>query len=152
MAAKYQNDFVDRYAPLASQIATDTGLDPSVVLGHMALESSWGRNLNGNNLFGVNGPDGKKASYPDTQTAANAYTDLINGRYQMAAAYPDPSLQAQTIASLGYNTNKNYGPTLADTASTVRDVMAQRAALSPDNLLDTSSASQPNALASYSRL
>jgi flagellum-specific peptidoglycan hydrolase FlgJ len=149
MAARYQSDFVDRYGTLASQIASDTGLDPSVVLGHMALETGWGRNMSGNNLFGINGPDGKKGSFPDTQAAANAYTDLINGRYQMASVFPDPSLQAHTIAALGYNTNPKYGSTLADTADAARTIMAQRAALNPDNLLDTSGAVQSNALSAY---
>ncbi len=114
------SDFIATYGPLAQDIADQTKLDSSVVLGQMALETGWGKQVSGNNLFGIS-PGGKLASYQDAPTAGQAYVDLINSKYAPATKLTDPDAQANAIPKLGYNTaDPAYGTKLASIASGLR--------------------------------
>lgn len=113
-----QQAFIDTYGPLAQDIATKTGLDPTVVLGQIAQETGWGQHVQGNNIFGIS-PKGQVANYPSVQAAAQDYIALMKGRYASAAAAPTPAAQAQAIASGGYNEDPTYGTKVAQIAATL---------------------------------
>lgn len=112
------NDFLGTYTPLANDIATQTGLDPSVVLGIIDTETGGGARVSGNNIFGIS-PGGRVAGYPDVQTAANAFVTLMNSqRYRGVAGAGDPAAQAAALVKAGYNTaNPNYAGIVAGKAA-----------------------------------
>ncbi|HEY2617778.1 MAG TPA: glucosaminidase domain-containing protein, partial [Acetobacteraceae bacterium] len=111
------NDFLTTYTPLANDIATQTGMDPSVVLGIIDTETGSGQHVSGNNIFGIS-PGGRVAGYPDVQTAAQAFVDLMKTkRYQGVAQAGDPASQATALVRGGYNTaNPNYAGIVANKA------------------------------------
>lgn len=45
--------FVQTYLPFAKQIEKETGLHHIAILTQSALESGWGKNVKGNNFFGI---------------------------------------------------------------------------------------------------
>lgn len=113
------DDFIGTYGPLARDIATRTGQDPSVVLGIIAQETGYGQHVLGNNVFGIS-PGGRVAQYPSVEDAANAYVDLIQKHYPHAATSDNPDQQAIALAVDHYNPNPNYGVSVADRAATLR--------------------------------
>lgn len=111
------NDFLGTYTPLANDIATQTGLDPSVVLGIIDTETGGGQHVSGNNIFGIS-PGGRVAGYPDVQTASQAFVDLINSRYKGVGSIGDPAGQAAALVRGGYNTvNPQYASIVAGKAA-----------------------------------
>ena len=115
------DDFLATYAPLANDIATRTGLDPSVVLGIIDTETGGGQHVSGNNIFGISpsGPRGQYvAGYPDVQTAANAFITLMQTpRYRGVAAATDPASQVAALVKGGYNTvNPQYASIVTNKA------------------------------------
>src|SRR4249920_3276896 len=118
------NDFLTTYTPLANDIATQTGLDPSVVLGIIDTETGGGAHVKGNNIFGISpsGPQGQYvAAYPDVQTASQAFVDLMRTpRYSRVATAADPAGQAALLVRSGYNTaNPNYASIVASKAKAI---------------------------------
>jgi len=78
--ANPQDDFLATYTPLANDIAQQTGLDPSVVLGIINTETGAGTHVKGNNIFGISpsGPSGQYVKpYPDVETAAQDFISLM---------------------------------------------------------------------------
>ena len=111
------NDFLGTYTPLANDIAQQTGLDPSVVLGIIDTETGGGSRVLGNNIFGIS-PGGRVAQYPDVQTASQAFVNLINSRYRGVSGIGDPAGQAAALVRGGYNTvNPNYATMVASKAA-----------------------------------
>lgn len=45
--------FVQTYLPFAKEIEKETGLSHITILTQSALESGWGKNVKGNNFFGI---------------------------------------------------------------------------------------------------
>lgn len=111
------DDFLSTYAPLANDIATRTGVDPSVVLGIIDTETGGGKHVLGNNIFGIT-PPGGVARYPDVQTAANAFITLMQTpRYRGVAVAGDPASQAAALVKGGYNTvNPQYASIVTNKA------------------------------------
>lgn len=114
-----QGAFLRTYGPIAHDIASATGLDPSVVLGQVALETGWGKHVSGNNIFGIS-PGGSVAAYPSVEAASKAYVDLIKSRYAGAVSMRTPEAQAQAIASSGYNPFPDYAPKVSKIAADIR--------------------------------
>ena len=112
--------FLTTYAPLANDIATQTGVDPSVVLGIVDVETGHGQHVLGNNIFGIS-PGGNVAQYPDVQTASQAFISLMQTpRYAGVAASPDPASQAMALVKSGYNTaNPNYARLIGSSAAQI---------------------------------
>src|SRR4249920_2165334 len=112
------NDFLTTYTPLANDIAEHTGIDPTVVLGIIDTETGGGVHVKSNNIFGIS-PGGKVASYPDVQTAANTFIDLMQTpRYRGVTASPDPAAQALALVRAGYNTaNPQYASIVSSKAT-----------------------------------
>jgi Mannosyl-glycoprotein endo-beta-N-acetylglucosaminidase len=127
-----QSDFVQTYGGLAQDIAGQTGLDPTVVLGQIAQETGWGLKVPGNNLFGIS-PNGQIAHYPTVQDAASAYINTINTHYPTAAQAATPEAQAAAIKAGGYATDPNYATSVARNARTIQ-AMGPHAALSDADL------------------
>ena len=102
------SDFLTTYAPLANDIATRTGLDPSVVLGVIDTETGGGQHVLGNNIFGIT-PPGGVARYPDVQTAAQAFINLMQTPRYRGVATLAPAAQPAGLVQSGYNTaNPSY--------------------------------------------
>src|SRR5262245_9454526 len=104
-----QDDFLSTYAPLANDIAQRTGIDPSVVLGVIDIETGAGARVKDNNIFGIS-PGGKVASYGSVEDAADAFIRLMQKpQYRGVAASDDPAEQAKALVRAGYNTvNRQY--------------------------------------------
>lgn len=128
--SQQQSDFIATYGPLAQDIGAATGLDPSVVLGQAAQETGWGQHVQGNNIFGIS-PGGSVASYPDVPSAAQAYVNLIKTHYPQAAQAANPDVQANAIASGGYNPSPGYGPAVSQIARQIRQVGFPQAPAAP---------------------
>ncbi|MGH2645755.1 MAG: glucosaminidase domain-containing protein, partial [Chitinophagaceae bacterium] len=45
--------YVDEYGPYAMQSEKDTGISALFSLAQSALETGWGRQVKGNNMFGI---------------------------------------------------------------------------------------------------
>lgn len=114
-----QQDFISTYGPLAKDIAGETGLDPSTILGQIGQETGYGQHVQGNNIFGIS-PGGKVANYPSVQDAAQAYIQLIKSRYGNASSTHDPAAQAQIINTDGYNPDPAYGRKVANVANQLK--------------------------------
>jgi hypothetical protein len=113
------DDFLTTYAPLANDIADHTGLNPATVLGIIDTETGHGQHVLGSNIFGIS-PGGRVASYPDVQTASQAFVSLMKTpRYAGVGTTTDPAAQAAMLVKGGYNTvNPNYAQTVAANAQT----------------------------------
>jgi hypothetical protein len=111
------DDFLTTYAPLANDIADHTGLNPATVLGIIDTETGHGQHVLGSNIFGIS-PGGRVASYPDVQTASQAFVSLMKTpRYAGVSTTTDPAVQAAMLVKGGYNTvNPNYAQTVAANA------------------------------------
>jgi hypothetical protein len=114
-------DFLPTYVPLANEIADRTNIDPSVVLGIIDTETGGGTRVSGNNIFGIS-PGNRVAQYPDVQTGAQAFVDLMQQpRYRNVAAQQTPEGQAAALVQAGYNTvNKNYAALVTRSAYQAR--------------------------------
>ena len=103
-----RNEFLGTYTPLANDIAQQTGLDPSVVLGIIDNETGGGTRVKGNNIFGISptGPAGQYVKpYPDVETAARDFITLMQTpRYRAVGTFTDPSDQTQALVRARYNT------------------------------------------------
>lgn len=113
MADDSTQSFIATYGQLANDIAAQTGLDPAVVLGHIAHESGWGQHVSGNNPFGITDGKGHLNSYLDVPGAAQDYVNLMNSDRYKAGISAAKTPQEQ-IAAIG---NGGYGPGPADAAN-----------------------------------
>jgi flagellum-specific peptidoglycan hydrolase FlgJ len=68
-----QEAFVSQFSDFAHDLSRVTGIDASVILGQASLESNWGLNAPGNNMFGVKGAYEGKTQRLSTK-------EMINGR------------------------------------------------------------------------
>jgi hypothetical protein len=116
------SDFLQTYTALANDIATRTGLDPTVVLGIIDTETGGGQRVKSNNIFGISpsGPQGQQvASYPDVVTASEAFISLMQTpRYAQVLAAGSPQAQVQELVRAGYNkVNPQYATLVASKAA-----------------------------------
>lgn len=143
-----QQDFINQYGPVANQIASQTGLDPSVILGHIAQETGWGSHVagGGTNPFGISGPDGNPAQYSSINDAANAYTNLMKSQRYAGISQGAPNQQPYLIAASGYGPSSQvaansgtaggqaYGDAISHNAEVIRN-KGFSGSLSDDDLL-----------------
>ena len=127
--------FVARYGPLADDIARETGLHPSFVLGQAAHESNFGNNFVGNNIFGISRND-KVVEYPDISTNAQDYVAMIKRRYSGAAKLTDPKEQARVVAMLGYATDPDYHSKVSSRIDKVSAIRDEAKAPSVDDVIE----------------
>jgi len=132
----YVTLFVALHSSDARDIAALSGIPIEVVLAQSALESNWGRTVEGNAFFGVKGKSatgnsttfathevtasGKRVSETDEfrafasyAEAAADYASLIQRKFPAAFAYrDDPVKFANSVAKQHYATDPHYGEKL----------------------------------------
>lgn len=96
-----QQEFIDSIAPKAQEIQAKYGVPASIVIAQAALESGWGANAKGNNLFGIKAGGGWGGSTIDVATHE----------------YANGAMHGETDAFRAYNSTEdsmeNYGKFLA---------------------------------------
>ena len=130
-------DFIAAIKGAALECADKYRVPASVTIAQAALESSWGANAPGHNLFGIKadaswkGPittfvthedvngqriqvTGKFRSYPDWMGSIDdhAYFLAANPRYEVAFEHSDGPTFASAIAAAGYATDPAYAQKL----------------------------------------
>lgn len=132
---KVVKDFVRAYGYYADISQVNTGVPALFTLAQGALESGWGKNVKGNNFFGVKDTDGingneililtteynqktgwrkVKAWFRKYNTPADSFTDhgkflRKNPRYREAFNFTnDPVRFAHEVAAAGYATDPKY--------------------------------------------
>lgn len=126
-------DFINAISPAARTSAVTTKIPASFTVAEAALESGWGADCPGFNLFGIkadpewDGPvtmqlthevvDGKTVAIMAQFRAYDSWLAsvedhaqflLTNPRYRPAFAYTSGSTFAQAVAAAGYATDPNY--------------------------------------------
>lgn len=128
--------FVNLHVAEAKAISARTGIPAEVILAQSALESDWGRTVEGNAYFGIKGksPTGNSIAfsthevtlsgqrisevdafraYTSYSEAANDYASLIQRRYPAAFAHRnEPEKFAEAVARQGYATDPHYAKKL----------------------------------------
>jgi Mannosyl-glycoprotein endo-beta-N-acetylglucosaminidase/Peptidase M15 len=102
--------FVEQYGEPAVRGQELTGVPPLVTLGQAALESGWGTNAPGSNLFGGQGRD-----FPSAAEAFVAHGRLLRATRRYAGAFlhaDDPHAFAAALAEAGYASSPDYGEQL----------------------------------------
>lgn len=132
----YVFSFISLHRAKAKVISAHTGIPAEVILAQSALECDWGWTVKGNAYFGIKGKSPKGYSttfathevtlsgqrvsetdafraYASYAEAANDYASLIKRKYPAAFVYAkDPEKFAETIASQGYATDREYAKKL----------------------------------------
>jgi len=136
-------DFIAVIAPVAQQSQLITKIPASFVIADAALESGWGNDAPGMNLFGVKANSSWHGeiimestrefihglwvrvnapfrSYSDWLGSISDHADflLANPRYKGAFAYNDGINFANAVAASGYATDPQYAQKLANIINT----------------------------------
>lgn len=138
--------FANFYAPVANSVAQQTGIDPNTILGQWGLETGWGKSVisGTNNLGNMKVPKGASGgvtatdnqtgssdayqAFPDANSFANAYTNLLTNNYPGALnTGTDANATAKALAAGGYASDPHYASKLTAAAATV----AQARGLAP---------------------
>jgi hypothetical protein len=144
MARNYPHvqSFVEQMWPHAVQVGDAYGIDPVTILTQAALETEWGKKVEGNNYFGVKSHgrpggqtittheevDGQRVKIRDSfrqyENMAESVEDYArflrsNPRYQEALSKPGYREQLSGIAAAGYATDSKYPEKVAGVARLV---------------------------------
>lgn len=141
--------FASFYGPIADQVSQKTGIDSNTILGQWGLETGWGKSVipGTNNLGNMKMPQGQQGGVQatDNQTGsndayqkfaspgdfANAYTNLLQSRYQSALnTGTDAHATASALKAGGYAQDPDYVSKLTNAASTVAQARGQAPNLS----------------------
>lgn len=146
MAPRHVQDFVNEIWPYAVDVGDRYGIDPVTIVTQAALETGWGREVAGNNYFGVKSHgraggqtittheyvDGKKVRVQDNFRVYNSMAESVedyarflheNPRYADAIAQDGYASELAGIAGKGYATDPAYPRLVQNVAR-----MVQRAA------------------------
>jgi flagellum-specific peptidoglycan hydrolase FlgJ len=85
-SASEQEAFVSEFADFAHDLSQVTGVRPEVILGQASLESNWGKNAPGNNMFGVKGAYEGKSQRLSTTEVINGHRSRVKDDFRV---YPD---------------------------------------------------------------
>lgn len=154
-------DFINRIAPVAMEVAEQTGLDPKLVVAQAAHESGWGKSAPGNNLFGIKahgaaaGPalattevvGGKPVrttarfrTYATPEDSVRGYGEFLktNPRYRGVMSATSLDEQIDAMGKSGYATDPEYAAKLRAITRSIRLPGEQkRAALDLDEEVPT---------------
>ena len=125
--------FLAAYTPVAKEVAEDLGVSYKIVLAQAALESGWGKSVQGNGLMGIKshgeegGVDvvthevinGKKVKITDSFRAYDTPEDSIRGygkflkansryRHFLRAGVENEDAQLSALQSSGYASDPKY--------------------------------------------
>lgn len=145
------SDFISAITPAALECAARYKVPASVTIAQAALESGWGANAPGFNLFGIKadaswtGPvtsflthevvNGQRIeitaafrAYPDWLGSIDDHAAFLvaNPRYKPAFEYSDGPSFASAIAAAGYATDPDY-------AQKLREIMQEHGLCELDN-------------------
>lgn len=150
--AEHVDRFVQELAPAASRIGAEYGIDPALIITQAAIESGWGKNVAGNNYFGVKShgqPGGQNIltheeingqlvpvydnfrQYNSLEESMRDYAQFLkdNPRYSEVFKAPDLQGQIDAIASSGYATSSKYPGLLNDVSHMVTGAWPDNVAL-----------------------
>lgn len=139
---KYVRDFIAEITPYAVAIGDQYGIDPVTIITQAAVETGWGREVAGNNYFGVKSHgqpggqnvttheevDGKRVRTTDNFRTYGSLGESVadygrflseNPRYAEALKLSGPG-ELQGIAAAGYATDSNYADLTRDVAGMVQ--------------------------------
>lgn len=138
----YQDDFVREMWPYAVEIGDAYGIDPVTILTQAVQETGWGRDVAGNNYFGVksHGRSGGQSvtthedingqvikitdsfrKYGSMKESVEDYARFLheNPRYGKALQAKGYQNQLAELAAAGYATDRDYGTKLQAVANSV---------------------------------
>lgn len=81
------SEFVQKYYPFALQIEKDTKIPSISILAQAALESGWGKQSIGNNIFGIKFTKGNTGYQKILTTEYNKDIDAYNGKEVVSRVY-----------------------------------------------------------------
>lgn len=124
-----QQAYIQRILPYAEREAQRLGVHPMSIIGQMALETNWGRNIlkgtnNHGNIMEVrpgvngvyandNGNHRKFRIFADDNDFFNHFSGLMERRYKGVKGQLDPFKYGQALKAGGYAENPNYAQDLA---------------------------------------
>lgn len=77
--------FMQKFGPMVAKRSAELGLDPSMVLGVMAMETDWGTKLKGdNNYWNITNGRGGFVNYKSFDEGFTAFNNLLAVRYKDA--------------------------------------------------------------------
>jgi|GEM_PF-1088013 len=176
--ADHKHNFIANVINHANKAAKQLGVDPTYLIAQAALETNWGRQISGNNLFGIknHGWGGKssinktfemragkwqveQASFRNYHNFAQSFNDYVtflqsNTRYQKAlqvASTKASNSSEQFINELqkaGYATDPNYARKIRQIRRQVKTTLFANS----NNLNNQANANNKNDLASSNNL
>jgi flagellum-specific peptidoglycan hydrolase FlgJ len=142
--------FLAAYTPVAKEVAEDLGVSHKIVLAQAALESGWGKSVQGNGLMGIKshgeegGVDvvthevvnGKKVKITDSFRQYDTPEDSIRGyagflkansryRHFLRAGVENEDAQLSALQSSGYATDPLYSQKLKNIIKGIPDEEGQ---------------------------
>ncbi|HEX9595293.1 MAG TPA: glucosaminidase domain-containing protein [Anaerolineales bacterium] len=139
---KYVQDFIAEMTPYAVAVGDQFGIDPVTIITQAAVETGWGREVAGNNYFGVKSHGrpggqnittheevgGKRVRTTDNFRTYGSLGESVadygkflseNPRYTEALKLTGPE-ELQGIAKAGYATDSNYADLTRNVAGMVK--------------------------------
>lgn len=144
--AEHVDRFVQELAPIARAIGAEYGIDPALIITQAAIESGWGKEVAGNNYFGVKShgqPGGQSVltheeingqmvpmyqdfrQYDSLEGSMRDYAEFLKDNPRYSGVFEAPDLQGQidAIAGSGYATSSKYPGLLNDVSRMVTRAM-----------------------------
>jgi len=137
-----KESFVTAMWPHAQRVASETGLDPRLVIAQAAQETGWGKNAPNNNFFGIKSHDRSDGARLSTKEHVNGqdvtiqdsfrtyggmgesaadYAQFLkeNPRYRSMLSSPDLDGQVAALGQSGYATDPNYASSVGSIARSI---------------------------------
>lgn len=145
MAAAHVETFVKEMWPYAVDVGSRYGLDPVTIVTQAAIETGWGREVAGNNYFGVKSHgrpggqvittheeiDGQRVKVQDSFRVYDSMAESVedyarflheNPRYAKAIAEDSHAAELAGITRAGYATDSGYMDLVAGVSKMVAEV------------------------------
>lgn len=122
------HEYISKVTPIAEQVERVFGIPYPITIAVSALETGWGRQVKGNNYFGIKGEgqsfethefiQGEKVQMVDSfrkySSLEESFLDFgrflnQNRRYALALQEEDPERFAKSLQAAGYATDPEYG-------------------------------------------
>lgn len=144
--AEHVDRFVQELTPAARAIGAEYGIDPALIITQAAIESGWGKEVAGNNYFGVKShgqPGGQSVmtheevngqlvpmyqdfrKYDSLEESMRDYAKFLKDNPRYSGVFEASDLQGQidAIAGSGYATSSKYPDLLNDVSRMVTRAM-----------------------------
>lgn len=144
--AEHVDRFVQELTPAARAIGAEYGIDPALIITQAAIESGWGKEVAGNNYFGVKShgqPGGQSVltheevngqlvpmyqdfrQYDSLEESMRDYAKFLKDNPRYSGVFEASDLQGQidAVAGSGYATSSKYPGLLNDVSRMVTRAM-----------------------------